>query len=207
MYKCKKCKKEFKYNSWLIRHELSCKKIKKEYKCEVCKIECKKPSDLTRHKNTKRCKEKHITYNISNINNNQTYNINNIQNNIHLTLQTNGFSNTNIEYIKEYDIKYILSNKGIENSIKMLEEKEYIDKIFIIEQGFKSIIEIFKKLNFNLAHERNHNVKIFLFTKSERNNYIEYHLIEIDNTRQQYTLNFVKFEVFIKELLKLMIRI
>lgn len=210
MYKCNNCNKEFKYNSWLIRHETICKKEKKIYKCDICNIICKRPSEYDRHKISKRCIEKHKLHNINNItniNSNNIYNINNIQNNIHLTLQTNGFSNTNIEYIKKYEIEYLLTDIGFKNSIKMLNDNTFIDKPFIIEQGFKIIIDIFKMLNFNLAHEQNHNIKIFLFTQSRYNKYIEYHLLEIDNEKKQYTLNFVKYDIFIIELLNLMKKI
>lgn len=210
MFKCDKCKKEFKYKSKLKEHEnrkLSCIN-KKEYKCEVCKIECKKPSELIRHKNTKRCKQKHIEYNITNItNNNQTYNINNIQNNIHLTLQTNGFSNTNIELLHEYIIEYLLNEQGIKNSLQMLEEGGYIDKIFILEQSTKILVsELIKILNFNINYEKNHNCKVLLLSKSKYTNYIEYHILEMNN-QNNYMIQFVKYEEFIKILINLMIKI
>jgi len=40
------------------------------------------------------------------------------------------------------------------------------------------------------------NCKIFLFAKSSISNFLEYHLDEINNTRKQYNLNFVKYETF-----------
>ena len=51
------------------------------------------------------------------------------------------------------------------------------------------------------------NCKIFLFAKSSISNFVEYHLLEINNTRKQYNLNFVKYETFIEGLLKLMKRL
>jgi hypothetical protein len=51
------------------------------------------------------------------------------------------------------------------------------------------------------------NCKIFLFAKSSISNFLEYHLLEINNTRKQYNLNFVKYETFIEGLLKLMKRL
>jgi transposase-like protein len=41
MYKCKKCKKDFKYESELNRHydrKISCDKKKEEIKCEINKF-------------------------------------------------------------------------------------------------------------------------------------------------------------------------
>jgi hypothetical protein len=62
MHKCAYCKKTFKYDSLLIRHQNSKKKCtdpKKEYKCNVCNITCERPAELERHLATKRCQEKH----------------------------------------------------------------------------------------------------------------------------------------------------
>ena len=224
VYTCDLCKKEFKYESYLNRHKngiKSCISIKK-YECNVCNIKCTRPSELERHYNSARCKQKHITYNITNndnsitnINDNSTHNINNIQNNIHLTLQTNGFSETNLDALRGRIFNEYIRDKHILDSVSMIKEYSnedkdedyYMDKYFIFKNTFKTILEFFKELNFNLAYEKNHNCKIFLFAKSSISNFIEYHLLEIDNTHNQYNLNFVKYETFIDGLLKLMKRL
>jgi len=60
----------------------------------------------------------------------------------------------------------------------------YYDSVFI-EHIFKLFINIFEKLNFNLAFTENHNCNIFSFAKSSTN-FIEYQLLEIDNTNKNY---------------------
>jgi len=223
MNKCDLCKKDFKTKYNLDRHKNSKKSCNLKnilYKCEECKREFKYKSKLEEHKQTKNhiITINNITNNdnsITNINDNSTHNINNIQNNIHLTLQTNGFSETNLDALRGRMFNEYIREKHILDSVKMIteysnenkDENYYMDKYFIFKNTFKTILEFFKELNFNLAYEQNHNCKIFLFAKSSISNFIEYHLLEIDNTRKQYNLNFVKYETFIDGLLNLMKRL
>ena len=221
MNKCNKCNKDFKTKYNLDRHNNSktpCNLKNLIYKCVECKKEFKYKSKLEEHKQTKNhiITINNITNNdnsVTNINDNSTHNINNIQNNIHLTLQTNGFSETNLDALRGRMFNEYIKEDHILDSVKMIkdysnEDKDYyMDKYLIFKNTFKTILEFFKELNFNLAYEQNHNCKIFLFGKSSISNFLEYHLLEIDNTRKQYNLNFVKYETFIEGLLKLMKRL
>ncbi len=223
MYKCNLCNKTFEYLSKLKEHnnrKIPCNLAKQSHKCTLCNVEFKHKSNLKQHNESKRhLTNNNITNNITNINDNSidnsVHNINNIQNNIHLTLQTNGFSETNIDALRGRMFNEYIKEDNIMDSIKMIndynkenkDEDYYMDKYFIIKNVFKTIIEFFKELNFNLAYEQNHNCKIFLFAKSSISNFIEYHLLEIDNTKKQYNLNFVKYETFIGGLIKLMYRL
>jgi hypothetical protein len=223
MNKCNKCNKDFKTKYNLDRHKSSktpCNLKNLIYKCIECKKEFKYKSKLEEHKQTKNhiITINNITNNdnsVTNINDNSTHNINNIQNNIHLTLQTNGFSETNLDALRGRMFNEYIREDHILDSVKMIkdysnenkDEDYYMDKYLIFKNTFKTILEFFKELNFNLAYEQNHNCKIFLFAKSSISNFIEYHLLEIDNTRKQYNLNFVKYEIFIEGLLNLMKRL
>ncbi len=220
---CNLCNKEFQSVWHLERHKnnkKSCISIS-THNCIECKKEFKYKSKLDDHKKTK-THIANITNNITNndnsitnINDNSTHNINNIQNNIHLTLQTNGFSETNLDALRGRIFNEYIKDKNILDSVTMIKEYSnenkdedyYMDKYFIFKNTFKTILEFFKELNFNLAYEKNHNCKIFLFAKSSISNFIEYHLLEIDNTHKQYNLNFVKYETFIDGLLNLMKRL
>lgn len=75
-----------------------------------------------------------------------------------------------------------------------------------IIMSFNFFINIFAKLNFNLAYTENHNCAIFSFFKTY-NNYIEYQLLEIDNINKKYEVKCIRYELFIEEFIKLMIKI
>jgi hypothetical protein len=228
MPKCEFCKKEFRYESKLVRHQNGKKKCnapKKEYKCDICNITCKCPAELDRHLNTKRCKDKHIANhitnvqnNINNITNNINYNINQTQNNIYLTLQINGFEHTNLEVIQRSLFNWGLDHGPIHKNLKLIDKKfeyidyddddyEYKDKKTVIKDIFDIIMVYFEKLNFNLSYEQNHNCRIIIFLKSQNSNFIEYHIIEFDSVTKQYSLHCIKFEFFIDRLLHLMERV
>ncbi len=100
-----------------------------------------------------------------------------------------------------------LANK-INYYIKLFEEEPdgaYYDSTFIVII-FKYFIKIFAKLNFNLAYSENHNCLIFSFTKSS-SDFIEYQLLEIDNTHDNYYKKCIEFEIFIEEFINLMKKI
>ena len=163
-------------------------------------------SELTRHCNSK----KHINnYNIFTTNNNITNNnITNNFNNINVTV-VNGFSETNINVLTLKDIEDSLLDEN--HLIKMLEDFEAdIDNIFgyseYIFYSFRYFIKIFSKLNFNLAHTENHNCDIYSFVKT-KDNYIEYHLLEIDNINKQYKTKCIQYNEFIEKFISLMRKI
>lgn len=204
MNKCDLCNKEFQSKCHLKRHKSNKKlcNIIENYNCELCKINFKFESEFNRHKSSK----KHIINNNNYIDNSIH---NNIQININNNIQINGFSETNIN---------VLTLKDIEDSLlednqlrKMLSDFEIdIDNIFgyseYIFYSFRYFIKIFSKLNFNLAHTENHNCDIYSFVKT-KDNYIEYHLLEIDNINKQYKTKCVQYNEFIEKFIILMKKI
>jgi hypothetical protein len=206
MNKCDKCNKEFQSKCHLNRHKNRKKpcNVKEIYNCELCELNFKFESELNRHCNSK----KHIINNNNYIDNsihNNNIQINNITNNI----QINGFSETNINVLTLKDIEDSLLDDN--HLIKMLEDFEAdIDNIFgyseYIFYSFRYFIKIFSKLNFNLAHTENHNCDIYSFVKT-KDNYIEYHLLEIDNIHKQYKTKCIQYNEFIEKFISLMRKI
>jgi len=206
MHICDLCSKSFPSKSKLIAHKnrkTPCNLIKKSNECTLCNINFTYPSDLQRHNNSK----KHINnYNIqiaNTINNTTNYNIHN-----HITV-VRGFSETNIDVINLSDfIKLLAYNNKLDYYINLFNSDPddiYYDSIFI-EHVFKLFINIFEKLNFNLAFTENHNCNIFSFTKSSTN-FIEYQLLEIDNANKNYFKKCIDYKLFIEEFLNLMKKI
>ena len=209
MNKCVKCNKIFASPSKLDRHKnnkKSCNAIKQSHNCEICKSNFEHKSHLDIHNKTK----KHINnYNIhvENLNiNNNTFNIDNtfnIHNNITIL---RGFSETNINVITLSDLEKLLAyNNKLDYYINMFNSDPgdiYYDSVFI-EHVFKLFINIFEKLNFNLAFTENHNCNIFSFAKSSTS-FIEYQLLEIDNANKNYFKKCIDYKLFIEEFLNLM---
>ena len=87
---------------------------------------------------------------------------------------------------------------------------EYPDEIYGDSQYlvyiFKFFIKIFAKLNFNLAYSENHNCMIFSFNKSD-SKFIEYQLLEINNTQFNYEKKCIDYKLFIEQFLNLMNRV
>ena len=205
MFICKLCGKIFNTKFNLDRHKndrknpCDTKKII-EYNCKCCDITFKYKSDYERHEKTK----KHITnYNI----NIDKVNIENFNVNIIGGIKT--FSETCLNVLNHNDIEYLLQddNKLINmlRDIKDEEEEIYGSSEYIIN-SFNFFIKIFSKLNFNLAYTKNNNCAIYSFTKLN-NNYIEYHLLEIDNINKQYTVEHIEYKKFIEEFINLMIKV
>ena len=206
MHICDLCSKSFPSKSKLIAHKnrkTPCNLIKKSNECTLCNINFTYPSDLQRHNNSK----KHINnYNIqiaNTINNTTNYNIHN-----HITV-VRGFSETNIDVINLSDfIKLLAYNNKLDYYINLFNSDPddiYYDSVFI-EHVFKLFINIFEKLNFNLAFTENHNCNIFSFAKSSTN-FIEYQLLEIDNANKNYFKKCIDYKLFIEEFLNLMKKI
>ena len=207
MYNCNLCNKSFKFRSKLNEHinrKIPCNKEKTSTECKICNVEFPCSAKLERHKNSK----KHINnYNIqiaNTINNNTTnYNIHN-----HITI-VRGFSETNINVIDLSDLEKLLAyNNKLDYYINLFNSDPddiYYDSIFI-EHVFKLFINIFEKLNFNLAFTENHNCNIFSFSKSSTN-FIEYQLLEIDNANKNYFKKCIDYKLFIEEFLNLMKKI
>ena len=200
MHTCELCNKSFINKSDLTRHKnrkKPCNTIEK-YECIDCNKIFKFKSKLEEHDKTKN--------HISVINNNIT---NNIQINVNNNIQINGFSETNINVLTLKDIEDSLLDDN--NLIKMLEDFEADrDNIFgyseYIFYSFRYFIKIFSKLNFNLAHTKNHNCDIYSFVKT-KDNYIEYHLLEIDNIDKQYKTKCIQYNEFIEKFISLMHKI
>ena len=211
MLKCKKCNKIFKYRSLLERHEnnkIPCNKEKELTECKICNINFPCSAKLERHNKTK----KHINnYNIqitNTTNNNNIHIGNNITINNNITI-IRGFSETNINVINLSDfIKLLAYNNKLDYYINLFNSDPndiYYDSVFI-EHVFKLFINIFEKLNFNLAFTENHNCNIFSFAKSSTN-FIEYQLLEIDNANKNYFKKCIDYKLFIEEFLNLMKKI
>ena len=212
MNNCVKCNKIFASPSKLDRHKnnkKSCNIQKQSHNCEICKSNFEHKSHLDIHNKTK----KHINnYNIhvENLNiNNNTFNIDNtfnIHNNITIL---RGFSETNINVITLSDLEKLLAyNNKLDYYINIFNSDPvdiYYDSIFI-EHVFKLFINIFEKLNFNLAFTENHNCNIFSFAKSSTS-FIEYQLLEIDNANKNYFKKCIDYKLFIEEFLNLMKKI
>ena len=208
MPECELCSKFFPSKSKLEAHKnrkTPCNKVKETTKCDLCDIEFPCLAKLEKHKITK----KHINkYNIHI----ETLNINNTnienQYNMNLTI-INGFSETNIDIIELKDIERLLLHEDkIHKFIK--DFTEYPDEIYgdsgYLILIFKFFIKIFAKLNFNLAYSENHNCMIYSFVQSD-SKFIEYHLLEIDNTQFNYNKKCIDYKLFIEQFLNLMHRI
>lgn len=204
MFICKLCGKIFNTKFNLDRHKnnrkISCDvKKEAEYNCKYCNVIFKYKSDYNRHEKTK----KHITnYNIHI----DKVNIENFNVNIICGIKT--FSETCLNVLSYNDIEYLLQDDN--KLINMLKDIKDDDELYgsseYIINSFNFFIKIFSKLNFNLAYTKNHNCAIYSFTKLN-NNYIEYHLLEIDNINKQYTVEHIEYKKFIEEFINLMIKV
>jgi hypothetical protein len=207
MYKCDLCDKTFGYRSKLNEHKnrkIPCNAIKESVECKICNSTFPCAAKLERHNHSK----KHIINNNIHIENLNIHNGDNITINQNVTV-VNGFSETNLGVIEKEDIERLLIYEDeIHKFIK--DFKEYPDEIYGDSQYiiyiFKFFIKIFAKLNFNLAYSENHNCMIYSFVKST-SNFIEYHLLEIDNTQYNYNRKCIEYKLFIEEFLNLMKRI
>ena len=214
---CYLCNKSFEYLYLLERHKNNkkpCNISKESYNCNICKSDFNHKSHLERHKKSKNHINKYKIYvenlNIENLNIDNS--INNIDNSINITNNItliNGFSETNIDIIELKDIERLLIYEdNIHKIIKEFAEdpdgmygsSEYIILIF------KFYIKIFAKLNFNLAYSENHNCKIFSFNRSD-SKFIEYQLLEINNTQFNYDKKCIDYKLFIEQFINLMDRI
>jgi len=203
MLECNLCGKTFKFKIYLERHKNNktpCNAKKESTDCIICDAKFPCMAKLEKHKESKKHKN---NYNIQI--NNTINNVNNITNNIHVTIMR-GFSETNIDVITENDIYNLIIKETdlyryVKDSKEEGDELNY-DSDFVI-CIFNFLIKIFSKLNFNLAYSENHNCLIFSFTKSNTE-FIEYQLLEIDNTNRKYYKRIIKYEKFIEEFLNLM---
>jgi len=212
MTKCQLCNKIFPSESKLERHKNNktpCNAIKGNHECKLCNIKFNHRSNLEKHKISKRhinIENQYINDNSINITNNiKTQNIN-INHNVTIV---NGFSETNIDIIELLDIERLLIYEDeIHKFIK--DFTEYPDEIYgdfqYIIYIFKFFIKIFAKLNFNLAYSENHNCMIFSFNKSD-SKFIEYQLLEINNTQFNYEKKCIDYKLFIEQFLNLMNRV
>ena len=209
MHECQLCKKIFPSKSKLLAHKnrkIPCNAIKKSTDCDICNIKFPCVAKLKIHEKSK----KHITNYIDNsiTNNHITNNITNITNNINVTL-VNGFSETNLNVLTQKFVEYeLLTDKKL---VKMLHDFEHEeDAIFCYSEyiiySFRYFMRLFSKLHFNLAHSENHNCDIYSFIKT-KDNFVEYHLLEIDNINKKYKTKCIKYEAFIIEFINLIKKI
>ena len=209
MHECQLCKKIFPSKSKLLAHKnrkIPCNAIKKSTDCDICNIKFPCVAKLKIHGKSK----KHITNYIDNsiTNNHITNNITNITNNINVTL-VNGFSETNLNVLTQKFVEYeLLTDKKL---VKMLHDFEHEeDAIFCYSEyiiySFRYFMRLFSKLHFNLAHSENHNCDIYSFIKT-KDNFVEYHLLEIDNINKKYKTKCIKYEAFIIEFINLIKKI
>ncbi len=206
MHNCILCNKSFPSKSKLIAHKNRknpCNK-KESYECTDCDKIFKFKSKLEEHNKTKN----HLLI-VNNItNNNITNNITNITNNINVTL-VKGFSETNLNALTLKFIEYeLLTDNKLVRMLHDFEHEE--DAIFgyseYIIYSFRYFMRLFSKLHFNLAHSENHNCDIYSFVKT-KDNFVEYHLLEIDNINKKYKTKCIKYEAFIIEFINLMKKI
>jgi hypothetical protein len=214
MFKCELCNKSFSFKSKLSEHKNRknpCNKPKESSKCEICNIEFPCLAKLEKHKISKRhinIENQYINDNSINVNVENQYNIETLNLTQNITL-VNGFSETNIDIIELLDIeRLLLYEDEIHTFIK--DFKKYPDEIYGDSQYiiyiFKFFIKIFARLNFNLAYSENHNCMIFSFNKSD-SKFIEYQLLEINNTRFNYEKKCIDYKLFIEQFLNLMNRV
>ena len=206
MNKCQLCNKIFPSKSKLDRHKnrkTPCNK-KEIYECVDCNQVFDFKSKIDIHNKTK----KHI---INITNNNITNNItnNNIQINFNINRTINGFSETNLNALTQKFIEYeLLTDNKLVRMLHDFEHEE--DAIFgyseYIIYSFRYFMRLFGKLHFNLAHSENHNCDIYSFVKT-KDNFVEYHLLEIDNINKKYKTKCIKYEAFIIEFINLMKKI
>jgi hypothetical protein len=197
MYRCLKCKKEFKFDSELNRHKnrkTDCNK-NDNFNCNICKSDFKFKSDYLRHKKTK----KHII-NVNNYNITGDYthigdNINNIQNIINLTLQTKPFNETDLGYLR----KWIIEDIGNDLYIKTM-DKDYLSIQDKVKSLFRGTIEILEHLHFNLNNEDNHNCKILLMFPGFKRPIYEYLILEIETSTNNISWKSLSYDDFIIEL-------
>lgn len=210
MLKCDFCDKTFEFKYYLERHKnkkIPCNKKKEINQCKICNINFPCNAKLKRHEKT----IKHITNNNIHIENLNIYNGNmNITNNINIHItKVNSFIETNLDFLKYEEINRLLNYENeIENFIK--EMKADPDDMYGSTQYnimiFKFFIKVFTKLNFNLSYTENHNCAIFSFYKTF-NNFIEYHLLEIDIKTNKYVTKCIEFELFLEKFLILLMKI
>mgnify|MGYP000343817872 CR=1 FL=1 len=214
MYKCNLCEKTFIYKSKLKEHANNknpCNAIKRNHECNLCNIKFNHRSRLDSHKQSKRhinIENQYINDNSINIDNSITNNIETLNINQSITI-VNGFSETNIDIIELEDInRLLIYEDDIHNIIK--EFTDYPDEIYgdsgYLVHIFKFFIKIFAKLNFNLAYSENHNCMIFSFNKSD-SKFIEYQLLEINNTQFNYEKKCIDYKLFIEQFINLMSRV
>jgi hypothetical protein len=197
MFKCNKCKKEFKYESDYKRHQNRKTDCNQELKleCKACNMQFNRMFNKLRHEKT----NKHITnynkYIQTNVNGDNIAGdkINNI---INLTLNVNSFKNTDLIVLR----KWLLEDIG-ENLYEKTMAKTYLtmrDKIIAL---FKGALEILEKVHFNLEFEDNHNCKILLMFPGIKKKVYEYLILEVDAKTNKISWISLEYKQFITEII------
>jgi len=194
MPECILCNKKFISESKLLIHKnkKSPCNMKTQFECRICDIVFEHKSKLETHNLSKQ-----------HMNNINLRGINHTPQ----TISNSCFSETNLDMITLSDLKHILSkyentivkiNKIMEN---MTLDYKYNSELTI--NVFKIFIEIFTKLEFNLALTEDDSCFIFMFSKSNTD-FIIYELLEINNIKHKYFKKRINFNLYIDDLIILM---
>lgn len=192
-YVCEKCKKEFPTPSKLkvhINRKISCDIPKINLKCEYCEVNFSRPAEKIRHDKTPK-HQKNVTIH----GDNNTVAIDSYNHIVNLTLQTNMFKDTNLNCIDFY----LLENM-YDTYIKNINRCD--NDQFII--NFRGLVEILKRVHFDLRNEKNQNLKILLMFPNLEKKIIEYMLLDINTETKQVHWERIEYEQLLNKLIILL---
>jgi len=204
MYICNKCNKSFPTPSKLNIHnnrKTPCNIPKQILECKCCNIKFKCSYDQTRHEKTKKHKFniENNTFNAESIHIGDNINIQNI---INLTLNTNTFSNSNVEVVANQSIELVY---GIFDDI--INNKNIRDYNRTLQLFQEAVIFILDTLHFNISKYENHNLKILLMFPKIDNLIYEYLILEINKDTNELVWNSINYKQLIEEILNLLTNI
>jgi hypothetical protein len=204
MYICNKCHKSFPTPSKLNIHnnrKTPCNISKQTLECKCCNIKFKCSYDQTRHEKTKKHKFniENNTFNAESIHIGDNINIQNI---INLTLNTNTFSNSNVELVANQSIELVY---GIFDDI--INNKNIMDCNRTLQLFKEAVIFILDTLHFNISKYENQNLKILLMFPKIDNLIYEYLILEINKNTNELVWNSINYKQLIEEILNLLTNI
>ncbi len=200
MFTCDICKKQFKCESKLREH--SARKtpcIKKKYNCELCNINFKYESEYVKHTSTKKHNNNVLSSTGDNNINIQNNGDNNLQQIIQLTLNTHTFINSNVSLVANLSVELVFGiYKNIING-KYLTDYQKAEQLFN-----EAVLFILDTLNFNIANEENHNLKILLMFPKVSKTVYEYLILEINKETNRLVWNSISYEQLLSEIFNLL---